>query len=179
MKDKGMQMEKKVKKSRVKKVITTLLLLSSLFGVSLYFGVTAQAAPPTGKKVKMSAYTMNGDFKGNFRKTLEVGNWEYAVLGTSSDGVYLDHEGLNIYTIRSANPYTSGYDYWNFSTRGYIYLDTKSNAKRFIIVDKGDGYYKIFHNGIPINTYFWGGGILSYISVGEASGYDETKWKFQ
>ncbi|MGX7246028.1 hypothetical protein ACWOC1_14445 [Enterococcus quebecensis] len=164
---------------KVKKRIGVLALLCSLLAVALYFGENAEASPPTGSKVKMSAYTMDGYFKGNFRGTLETGNWEYAVLGTSSDGVYLEHKGLNIYTIRSANPYTKGYDYWNFSSRGYIYLDKKSNATPFVINKRSDGYFYIFHNGVPLNTFFWGGGILSYITLGEASGYDQTKWKFQ
>lgn len=158
----------------VKRLVRFFIVLSTLIGVGLSFGIDSHAALPTGKVAIVGGDANTGKIKGYFNGKRDLNNWEYAMLGSKSDGVYLEKvSGTgSYYKIKSANPIFKGYDYFTVSNRGYIYLSKKSDASTFLINEKASGLSTFSHNGSPVNTYG------DYITVGNATGSDKTTWLF-
>ncbi|MBO0439645.1 hypothetical protein [Candidatus Enterococcus ikei] len=158
----------------VKRLVSFFMVLSTLIGVSLSFGIDSYAALPTGKAAMIGGDANTNKIKGYFTGRRDLNNWEYATLGSKSEGVYLEKEPgtISYYKIRSANPIFKDYNYFTVSNRGYIYLSKKSDAASFMISEQETGLSNVYHNGSPVNTYG------DYITVGKATGSDKTIWLF-
>ena len=93
--------------------------------------------------------------------------WDYPSLGSfnESQQIVLEKANNGVY-IRALNPRTSDFNYFNISNRGYVYLDRKSNAREFRIIDtypRGTFRLVDIQTGSAVGKYSSGG--IDYLTI--------------
>lgn len=126
---------------------------------------------PVNQQVNISGMNENGTRIG-FVNVGPYAGWDYAYIrenDASNKFVFEKGSTNTTFKVKAVSPNWSGFDYFNISNRGYIYLDKKENAREFTIQTQKTGNFKLIdaNTGQEVGIYRWGG--YDYLTIGSGT----------
>lgn len=123
---------------------------------------------PVEQEATISGMDENG-IRIGFVNVGPFAGWDYAYIrenDASNKFVFEKGSTNRTFKIRAASPNWGGFDYFNISRRGYIYLDRKENAREFTIQNQQAGNFKLIdaNTGQEVGIYRWGR--YDYLTIG-------------